>query len=71
MLIMPCNWLEVIFLTLLINLVIFFQISRRDYYQVFFFWLMTATLFLYSWWNPDYLSHSEELPEAYHPSVKD
>lgn len=67
---MLVNLPELIFLSLLINLLVFFYISKRDYYQVHLFWLMTAALFLYSWWNPDYLSSSQELAEEYDPSVK-
>jgi D-alanyl-lipoteichoic acid acyltransferase DltB (MBOAT superfamily) len=46
---------QFIFLFLPVTLFVFFQIGRRGYFQLAILWLVAASLFFYSWWNPVYL----------------
>ncbi|MBW4424600.1 MAG: MBOAT family protein [Nostoc desertorum CM1-VF14] len=49
------NSLEFIFLFLPITLFIFFFLGKYSYHHLAIAWLVIASLFFYSWWNPRYL----------------
>ncbi|NEQ35659.1 MAG: MBOAT family protein [Okeania sp. SIO3I5] len=50
------NSIEFMFAFLPLTLLVFYQIGRRGYQKWAIAWLVAASLFFYSWWNPSYLA---------------
>lgn len=49
------NSFEFLLVFLPVTLILFFVIGNKQKHKIAVAWLVTASLFFYSWWNPAYL----------------